>query len=234
MARRRRRQKIPMLGAKFGALTVLANIGIGQRGYIRWRCQCSCGEVVEADGDRLRSGDRKACGLNGHFYARQAVRYRRADWKVEYEAWGNMRSRCNNPKHERYKDYGGRGITICDRWNKFENFADDLGPRPSADHSLDRIDPNGNYTPENCKWSTPPEQGRNRRRTVFVDYKGKREKMADLIAQSGLKDSVVWHRVRYGWPLEIALTTPVDGPRPRRRVFTPMYMLNLGEEILEP
>lgn len=217
-----------MVGEKFGELTVVRQVISGPRGYLRWSCKCSCGKYLAVDGDRLRSGERTACGIDGHHAHRIKSKYSRKEWAAEYAAWGSMRQRCNNSKHERYRDYGGRGIVVCERWKLFDNFVEDMGKRPSDEHSLDRKDANGSYTPENCKWSTPTEQARNRRRTMFVEYEGRRQKMADLIATAVVPSCTVWHRVKWGWPLDEALNLP-KGRRPSRRVMTPMFLLEVPD-----
>lgn len=217
-----------MIGEKFGELVVTSQAPTGTRGYLSWNCKCSCGKRVIVDGDRLRAGERTACGLDGHHAKKPKSRYSREEWKAEYGAWVNMRQRCNSSTHPRFMDYGGRGITVCERWKLFDNFADDMGKRPSDDHSLDRKDANGNYEPGNCKWSTATEQARNRRRTVFVEYEGKRQKMADLIATAKVPSCTVWHRVKWGWPIDEALNTPKGG-RPTKRVTTPMFLVEVAD-----
>lgn len=87
----------------------------------------------------------------------------------EYRVWWDMLNRCHKPKTKRFKDYGGRGIVVCDKWHKFENFYADMGNRPSAEHSIDRINNNGNYEPSNCRWATRKEQYQNRRTNIFID-----------------------------------------------------------------
>lgn len=91
---------------------------------------------------------------------------------TEYTSWAGMKQRCTNKKHKEYKNYGGRGISFCQRWKVYENFIFDMGKKPSKKHSLDRINNNGNYMPSNCRWATKRQQTHNRRRTVWVEYKG--------------------------------------------------------------
>src|ERR1039458_4876959 len=128
----------------------------------------------------------------------------------EYKAWGSMKQRCFNPKCKEYKNYGGRGITMSDRWiNSFENFLQDMGQRPSKDHSIERIEVNGNYETYNCKWATLIEQHNNRRDNVFLEYKGERLTVAQLSRQEGVNYDVLLSRINRGWDVEKAIITPV-------------------------
>ena len=122
-----------------------------------------------------------------------------------YNTWAGMLRRCNNPKAPNYHDYGGRGITVCDRWTKFENFYADMGPRPKG-RTLDRIDNGGNYEPSNCKWSTRQEQNDNRRNTILING----EPLAVVARRHGMSPKTLYNRyVLLGWTLERALNTPV-------------------------
>lgn len=133
----------------------------------------------------------------------------------EYRAWLDMRQRCINPKYKQYADYGGRGILICPEWNDFPTFLMEIGMRPSAKHSLDRIDNNGNYCQDNCKWSLRPEQQLNRRNTIYVQFQGSVCKLMDLCNLRNVRYNLVKERVKLGWEIERALTLPVV--RGRRR-----------------
>jgi hypothetical protein len=104
----------------------------------------------------------------------------------EHDAWRGMLARCRNPRHPSYKNYGGRGITACERWNSFENFLDDMGKRPSPKHSLDRIDNNGNYEPGNCRWATRREQANNTRMNRFVTFDGRTMTLAQWARETGI------------------------------------------------
>jgi hypothetical protein len=119
-----------------------------------------------------------------------------------------MMQRCTNPNNTQYKDYGERGITVCDRWKVFKNFLADMGVRPEG-MTLDRKDNNKGYTPKNCKWSTRSEQQRNRRDNNVWAYKGERKTVTEWAEQLGMKRHSLYMRVAaYGWTTKQALTTP--------------------------
>ena len=134
----------------------------------------------------------------------------------EYRAWINMRSRCYTPSSTGFDHYGGRGIRVCDRWkDSFANFLEDMGPRPSPRHSLDRIDCNGDYSPENCRWVTPTVQNRNTTRQHFVTVNGSRMTLADAAEGNPLPYNTILYRLRRGWSINDALARPQQrGRRP--------------------
>jgi hypothetical protein len=150
--------RLDLMGKRFGRLTVR------ERARGRWICKCDCGELKLVRGGDLRVGKVTSCGCGRvkHGHARHV-----GERSPEYQAWENMKQRCYNPNTTRYDDWGGRGIRVCDRWLKFENFLADMGLRPSAGHSIDRIDNDGNYEPGNCRWATRSQQQRNRRDNVI-------------------------------------------------------------------
>ena len=125
----------------------------------------------------------------------------------ERTAWHNMRQRCRNPKNPGYKDYGARGITICERWSSFALFLEDMGPRPSDKHSLDRYpDNNGNYEPGNCAWRTMREQHNNVRNNRWITWNGRTLTAAQWGRETGIKGGAILHRIDLGWSIERALT----------------------------
>jgi hypothetical protein len=147
-------------GLRFGRLLVLERQSNDRHGKTRWLCACDCGKTSIIVGGDLRSGKTNSCGC------RAGWRHGFSGTKI-YQCYWNMRCRCLDPKNKEYKNYGGRGITICDRWlNDAANFCNDilaeLGERPLG-MSLDRIDNDGNYEPGNVRWATPEQQGLNRR-----------------------------------------------------------------------
>ncbi len=130
-------------------------------------------------------------------------------YTVEYQTWEDMRRRCFSPTHRDYKDYGGRGITVCARWNSFANFRQDMGARPPA-HSLDRRDNNGPYSPDNCHWATIDIQNNNSRANHFIEFDGKILTMAQWSRVLGIKKYTIYNRLSVlKWPIERALTEAV-------------------------
>lgn len=136
---------------------------------VLWLCQCDCGKRLVIRGNYL-SGRTRSCGClrvdTGREKGELTAKHRDIN-SPEYAAWANMRDRCRNPNNHAYKNYGGRGIKVCKRWDKYENFLSDMGRRPSSKHSLDRYpDNDGDYKKSNCRWATVKEQGNNRRRRI--------------------------------------------------------------------
>jgi hypothetical protein len=127
------------------------------------------------------------------------------------KAWHGIMRRCSNPRDPYFHIYGGRGITVCDRWKEsFEAFASDMGPKPSRRHSIDRIDNNGNYEPNNCRWALPSEQSRNTRRNVNITHRGRTMAAVDWATQAGVSKSLIHWRTKNGRPIVDILDRALD------------------------
>lgn len=121
----------------------------------------------------------------------------------EYSTWENMKQRCNNPNAEGYKNYGGRGIKVCVSWDKFSNFIKDMGPKPSAGHSIDRINNNLGYYKDNCRWATQSEQANNTSKVIIVDYYGETITLSALSSRLGISKWTLSRRIKRGEPMEV-------------------------------
>lgn len=163
---------LELAGQRFGRLTCLRPDGRRSR-YVLWFCRCDCGTSLLATANHLRSGSTRSCGCLRREVARTAALARkgvglahgqacRGQETPEYRIWRSMLNRCANPKVHNYQRYGARGIRVCARWKKFENFLADMGRKPSPNLSLDRINNDGNYEPGNCRWATASQQALNR------------------------------------------------------------------------
>jgi hypothetical protein len=200
-------ENIAMLGVTFGTRTVLALRFVEHCKRIRLyaRVQCSCGKSALTDPSALRSGKNTrchSCGATAHLTTHGQSK------TSLYKIWNNMKQRCTNPSGPRWSKYGGRGITVCERWaSSFENFAADMGPRPSPAHSIDRINNNGNYEPGNVRWATTAEQNRNTSRNIKVTINGKTRVMKDAAIDAGISPVTLRDRVRSGVRIDRALQT---------------------------
>lgn len=152
--------------------------------------------------------------LAGKQFGENGPRYLHGEAKErtpEYRSWRAMRTRCENPKHHAYARYGGRGITVCDRWKDYSNFLSDMGRRPTLAHTLDRIDNDRGYEPENCRWADRQTQILNRSTSRKVTFRGQALGAKEMANAYGLSHQVVNYRLKAGWSLEHALTTPTGG-----------------------
>lgn len=214
-------------GQRFGRLTVLGYAGCHQRRRL-WLCKCDCGQSKLAENGNLRSGGTKSCGC--------LQRQRVAETKTihgfaagpakapEYKVWGAMIRRCHNPKDTFYRYYGGRGISVDDRWrfgddkaSAFECFISDMGRRPSKTHQLDRRNNDGPYCIDNCRWVRPVEQNRNRTNSRTVTFRGDVMPLVVACEIAGLRYHSVFQRIRQGWSEERALTEPLRKLPPRQK-----------------
>lgn len=190
---------IDMTGYRNGSLTVVRKSSerIYLQGAIRrpWECHCDCGNTVLLTVSAIRKC--KSCGCKQHDGTHGKTKTR------EYQAWVDMIRRCYDPRRRNYADYGGKGVTVCDRWRESSsNFLNDMGPAPSNEHSLDRIDPTGNYEPSNCRWATVAEQNRNRRDTRKLVFRGQQLCAAEFARICRRDRHTVYRWLDRGWLVE--------------------------------
>ncbi len=196
-------------GCKFGRLTVLASAPhINNR--TAWLCKCECG-VEKAIQQKYLNGDHtKSCGCLSVDTSTILNTTHGMSHTRTYTIWSTMRARCNNPSHKKYSRYGGRGISICARWNDYELFLADMGEAPIG-YSIDRINNNGNYSPSNCRWATAKEQANNTRRNVWLTWAGKTLSISDWAIVLKMNGATLYQRFHKGWDTERVLTQPIRG-----------------------
>ena len=174
-----------LTGKSFGRLTVLKYIGsVGATGKKTWLCLCECGNSKGVERINLTSGNTTSCGC----LRKEKHLTHGGSYTKEYNSWANMIARCTNENAPNYHHYGGRGISVCDRWFQFENFIKDMGSKPIGG-SLDRIDVDGDYKPSNCKWSTNKEQATNKRKKIYLT------KLYEITDSLGIDRSIVDERL---------------------------------------
>lgn len=198
-------------GQRFGRWTAIRVYGKRLRKY-GWsyflECVCDCGATGIIQKNSLVSGDSSSCGCFQSEYASRRLTTHGLSRSREYISYQSMWLRCTDPGSVNWTDYGGRGITVCDRWKDFATFYADMGPKPSAKHSIDRIDNDGHYEPSNCRWATNSQQARNRRGNRHITFRGETKLVVEWSEELGLNLNLIYDRLRYGWSPERALTQP--------------------------
>lgn len=207
-----------LVGQRFGKLTVISDAGNDARGNSMWLCQCECGNTKVIRGSKLKEGQYKSCGCEWHSYnelRNEGIRKSKITHGLSgtrlYYIYDNMIKRCYEPSSEKYPNYGGRGITVCDEWRndrqKFFDWA--LQSGYTDELTIDRINVDGNYCPENCRWATPKEQANNRTSNRYLTYNGETHTVIEWAEILGLSPGTLYSRLEHGWTTEYILTTPV-------------------------
>lgn len=195
-------------GQRFGKLVAVEILK--KNGYYHYKCKCDCGNEVTVSGGNLTRSLKptRSCGClkeyptgadNPNYRHGHAVNGKRSKLNSK---WTSMMQRCYNPNDGRYIHYGGRGISVCDRWHTFQNFADDMG-EPGKRMTLERIEVNGNYEPSNCRWATQLEQTRNARSNIVVTYNGKKMCLSEACELSGVNRATATSRLERGVPMHL-------------------------------
>lgn len=213
-------------GSVFGRLTVVCEAARlnGKRQYL---CQCSCGKTKEIAGSNLTTGHIRSCGCLSRELASARNRIHGGTGTVEYDAWCRMIRRCECPTDNRYRRYGARGISVCERWrHSFANFLADVGLRPSNQHSIERLDNDGNYEPSNTTWATRHEQAVNKQKTVRLTINGQTKKLIEWCEIYSMPVRVAHDRIRSGIDPEVAMLAPVHFGGGRAKLLREMRVVN--------
>lgn len=201
---------LDLTGQRFTRLTV---VGLAphkdSQGNRLWLCQCDCGNQSFVPAGRLRSGMTRSCSCIQKEKAGARTRKHGASRTRAYRAYRAMIKRCERPNNVDYKWYGGRGITVCERWHDYANFLADMGERPSEKHFIERIDNDGPYCPENCTWATREEQQANTRQAHLITWQGKTMNRAAWARELGMPPDRLRTRLKLGWPIDRAFLEPL-------------------------
>lgn len=200
---------INLKGRKFGMFTII-DFESRENLKTKWKCLCDCGNIFIVDGGNIHNGHTKSCGCLRKEVTSKRLSTHRRSRTSEYRIWGAMKDRCYNPNTKNYSDYGCRGIKICDRWKySFENFIEDIGFKPTKNHSIDRINNDLDYSKENCKWSTKKKQNNNKRTNMYFTINGVTKSLSDWCVLNNIDYKRTWQRVvRLGLPIEDAMSLP--------------------------
>lgn len=205
---------LQLLGQKFTRLLVVADAGNDRHNKRQWLCECDCGLLSIVCGSVLKKGATKSCGC----FDRESTAERNRLLKRKFThdevksraVWKAMMRRCYEASETGYHNYGGAGIVVCELWHDFKNFYADMGA-PQDGMSIDRIDPSGSYSPENCRWATRQEQNRNKKFHIYLEHNGEKKLLVEWAEELGVEESALRTRKNMGWTDEAILTTPI-GP----------------------
>lgn len=199
--------KIDVTGRKSGMLFCISDDDFGNRRKALFQCECGNQKLIMVQS--FRTGRSSSCGCN-RYINRSSITKHGLVHLPEYKIWSSMRQRCSNPNSQVYQYYGSRGIRVCETWNDFSRFYEDMGPRPSKNHSIDRIDVDGNYEPRNCRWATTSEQSLNRTDNHLIEYGGFTLPIKAMADKFGMLPNTLRSRLKYGWSVNRAIETPVN------------------------
>lgn len=210
-----------LTGQRFSRLTVIERSPVNQGGRpskYSWLCQCDCGTLLSVYHYSLTHGNSRSCGCLKNERIKALRLKHGLSETVEYRIWEGIRNRCLNPNNHAYAAYGGRGITLCERWDQFEHFLEDVGKRPSPLHSIDRYpNNNGNYEPGNVRWATSREQNNNRRDIRMVTYQNRTQSVCDWARELGINTKTLRHRIfQAHMPLDDAMQSCLLSASSRR------------------
>lgn len=205
---------IDLTGHRFGRLVVVERVGRTKSGYILWLCQCDCGNTHTVESRNLNCGSVRSCGCLQYetqlSNRKDNTKHGLSNKEALYGTWKNMKRRCYSPNDKRAKFYSGKGVIVCDEWRNdysaFRNWALANGYKEGL--TIDRIDNNGNYCPENCRWATAKIQANNQSRNRLLTYNGETLTMSEWADKLGITYGTINHRVQRGWSMARIVSTP--------------------------
>lgn len=212
-------KQIDISGVRFGLWTAIKRlppVGVSSR----WLCVCDCGTEKSVSMANLRNGATQSCGCAFRAAMRKRNTTHGLAGTFEYRVWSGIKTRCENPRHRSYKWYGAIGVKMCEEWKDFTCFLSDVGNAPSRSHSLDRINPAGDYEKSNCRWALQETQANNKRTTIYITHDGQTRPVKEWAAITGLPHAAIRERVNNGWGDSEALTTPVRAKRNSSRKWS--------------
>ncbi len=198
-----------LTGKIFGKLSVIEFKGRLPDQASLFLVKCSCGKSKIMRGKVIQAAKSCGCMHGKHFRTHGQASINGRGQTPEYKSWTGMKGRCLNSKNKKYKNYGGRGIGICKRWLKFENFFEDMGKKPSAEYSIGRIDNDGDYKPSNCRWETPFQQSNNKTNSIIIKFKEESKSLSQWAILLGIRRATLFSRIEDGWSAEDAISKPV-------------------------
>ena len=211
-----------IIGQRFGKLKVVSfaytRKGNGRSYHSYYNCICDCGKSCVIDGLKLRSGHTQSCGCYRHERQIEANTKHKGRYTRLYIVWCNMKGRCYNPNNKRYANYGARGITVCEEWREnfgaFKEWAEKNGYKVDAkrgENTIDRINNDKDYCPENCRWVSNKQQANNKSTNIFITYKSRTKTIAEWSEEIGLKPDTIKNRIKKGWSIEKTFETKARG-----------------------
>lgn len=199
-----------LLGTRFGKLLVTERLKNKKDGTAIWKCVCDCGQIRTIAGTSLRAGRHKSCGCSSPLFSKERLTTHGLSRTRTYRIWAGMKQRCSDVAHGKSKRlYFDKGIRVCEKWQSFDGFFEDMGEAPQG-CSIDRIDGNKGYELSNCKWSTPQEQGNNTSSNRLIEHQGKIQTVAQWAQDIGIKPNTLLYRIRRGWGVAAALMMPLQ------------------------
>lgn len=205
--------RLDLTGRRFGRLTA-ERVSHRRRGAIMWECVCDCGNRKAVRASHLSGGFTSSCGCFRREFTTAKNTTHGLSRTPEHRAWLKMRARCEDPNNNEYHRYGGRGVKVCEEWQDFAAFLSAMGNKPTPEHTIDRIDCNGDYDPSNCRWATRVEQQNNKRNNHRITICGETKTIAEWERAKGLRRGLIGNRLAWGWNEFNAVMLPLQ----RRRI----------------